>query len=141
MHKHFPRFSQLHKIFNRNTAKIEYRYANNTTEIIKSITEKLTRKSPAQIKLPCNCRANSKWPLNGNCLHNHIFQATVKLPISKENISLGETEGQWKQKNNTDKTSLTNSKYTNSTILSNHIWEIKDKNIMANDKYKYWKQI
>ena len=65
--KHFPRSSQLHKIFNRNTIKVSYSCTENMSMIIKKHNKKIINNKATPTTPPCNCRKKTECPLNGNC--------------------------------------------------------------------------
>ena len=54
--KHFPRSSNLHKIFNRNTIKVSYSCTENMSMIIKKHSKKIINAKPRPTIPTCNCR-------------------------------------------------------------------------------------
>ena len=57
--KHFPKNSKLHKIFNRNSVKVNYSSTENISQILSSHNKKLLQPNKYQ-GLPCNCEKIDK---------------------------------------------------------------------------------
>ena len=62
--KHFPRSSELYKIFNRNTVKFSCSCTPNSQQIIKRHNKKL-RSRKEQKTADCNCRRKQECPMQG----------------------------------------------------------------------------
>ena len=89
----------------------------------------LPQKPPATAKTSkktCNCRS-TPCPLDGACLTKCIvYKATVHTDDpQQEKIYIGSTEGEFEKRYGNQKMSFNNIKYSNSTTLSHHIWELK----------------
>ena len=77
--KHFPRGSQYHKYFNRNTVKVSYCTIPNMAGIIATHNNKVTSPPPTVDPKRCNCRTPHNCALNGQCLtENVIYECNVK---------------------------------------------------------------
>ena len=91
--KHFPRTSELHKIFNKNTVKVSYSCLPNMANIISGHNKRL--KHPPPPCPPCNCRSKIDCPLDGKCQQDSIVykaEVTCQQSSTKKNyIGLAET--------------------------------------------------
>ena len=86
-------------------------------------------KSNDQISLDdeCNCRIPSSCPLDGHCLaKNIIYQATIESNNTQK-VYIGSTQGQFKTRYANHKTSIKYATKRNTTRLSQHYWNLKDK--------------
>ena len=75
--KHFPRGSQYHKYFNRNTIKVSYCTMPNMARIIAAHNKKVTRPSPTTEIKQCNCRNPQHCILDGQCLTENVIYNTA----------------------------------------------------------------
>ena len=140
--QHFPKANPLHKIFNRNTIKLSYSCMNNVKSIISSHNKSVIRKSTNsdKDKKNCNCRKPEICPMDGNCnVERIIYQAEVTSQTTKETyIGLCDTAFKLRYRNHTS--SFRNERYRNAAELSKHVWNLKDKNIQYNIKWRKIKQ-
>ena len=129
--KHFPKSHKLHKIFNRNNLKVSYSCTTNMANIIKSRNQKiLNENNEASNKKKCNSRSKNLCPLDGACLtKNIIYEATVTTSSGNARTYIGMTEHRFKTRYNNHKLSFKDWKHSNDTVLSKHIWDLKDGNI------------
>ena len=82
--KHFPRSSEFHKIFNRNTVKISYSCTKNMASTISAHNRKILK--PIDENVGCNCRSNRICPLDGKCLTpNTVCLAEITNNTNTEN--------------------------------------------------------
>lgn len=132
--KHFPKGSQLHKIFNRNTVKVSYSCLPNVASIIKAHNNRVLTKGrqpdPGKSDRLCNCRKPDQCPLQGNCLEpGVVYKATVTAAGSDKAMSyFGLTEDAFKTRYNNHLTSFRHERHGNATELSKHIWRLKKEN-------------
>ena len=128
--KHFPRSHKLHKIFNRNNLKVSYSCTTNMANIIKSHNQKiLNENNGVSNERKCNCRNKDLCPLDGACLtSNVIYEATVTTTTGDTKTYIGMTEHEFKTRYNNHKLSFRDRKHSHSTVLSKHIWDLKDSN-------------
>ena len=86
----------------------------------------------------CNCRSRDKCPLDGKCLIKSIvYQATVTTNDNKpDQTYVGLTANTFKTRFTNHKASFTSAKKKHSTELSKYIWQIKEKNIDHEIKWK-----
>ncbi len=132
--KHFHKDHKFHKLFNKNNIKVSYSCTDNMGTIIskhnkKVINNTTTTTNPTSNKT-CNCQKKDECPLNNNCLTSSIIynaQVTTDEDTTGKNY-IGLTEGTFKKRYTQHKQSFRNRKYANSTELSKHIWDLKDKN-------------
>ena len=136
----FPPDHQLRKIFNRNTIKLSYSCMPNMKQIIsahnKSKLQHTNNTDPPTND--CNCRNQALCPLNGNCLvKSVVYQATVKREDNdKEETYIGLTEGNFKIRYNTHKSSFNNATQRNVTALSKYVWSLVDRDIRHSISWK-----
>ena len=137
INKHFPRSSDLHKIFNRNTLKLSYSCMENMAQIIRKHNKSVI--NPKRVPAPaCNCRKKCDCPLSGNCLASSvIYKAIAQTPDNEEKVYLGLTEVTWKQRSYQHKHTFNNRKQEHSTSLSKFVWSTKDKNNNAPPKISW----
>ena len=128
--KHFPKSHHMSKIFNRNNVKVSYCTMNNMNSAINRPNAQILypKKPPATAETSektCNCRSTPS-PLHGACLTKCIvYKAIVHTDDpQQEKIYIGST-GEFKKRYRNHKMSFKNIKYSNSTTLSHHIWELK----------------
>ena len=134
----FPPGHPLHKIFNQNTLKLSYSCMPNVRNIMDNRNKKIQQNAKTddteqreKSTKSCNCRRPAECPINGNCLQKSvIYQATVtnKNDVSKETY-IGLTKNEFKERFNGHKPTFENVSKRNSTELSKHVWNLKDKNI------------
>ena len=137
--KHFPPHSKYHKLFNRNTVKISYSCSPSMSAIISSHNKSLLSKQHNQPEPPkCNCRNHCPMDGNGDCrTANVVYKATVTpdgTPAPKEYIGISATEFKLRYANH--KQSFNNISKRDATSLSQFIWDLKEKNISYNIKWK-----
>ena len=95
--KHFPPNNQLHKILNRNTAKVNNSCTPNVVSIIKSHKKKLINAENKQTK-DCNCRKKEECPLEGKGIsEDSIYQYVVTTTGHPQKVYLGKVEGHQKR--------------------------------------------
>ena len=124
---HFPRSSNLRKIFNRNTVKVSYSCTKNIGRIIKSHNHKLL--NPAdENPFPCNCKNKAECPLEGKCkAQSIVYKCVVSAANHQDKVYLGTSEGEFKQRYYNHKKSFNNKRYWKDTTLSKYIWDLKEK--------------
>ena len=114
---------------------------NNVKSIISSHNKSVIRKSTNSDKdKNCNCRKPEKCAMDGNCnVKSIIYQAEVTSQTTRETyIGLCDTAFKLRYRNHTS--SFRNERYRNATELSKHVWNLKDKNIQYNIKWRKIKQ-
>ena len=146
----FPKGHPLHSVLNRHTVKISYRTLPNMAQILSRHNSQTVRKKEAltapEVKT-CSCpkavRDSKSCPMDGQCLlENTIYQATVTQEESgKVETYIGLASTNWKARLAVHKSSFKHkskpgAKSSNSTELSNHIWDLKDNNIKYSLKWK-----
>lgn len=133
VNKHFPKGSNLSKIFNRSTLKVSYSCMANVATILKTHNKHVLRRteltSPSKPQKLCNCRKPEQCPLNGECLATSlVYRASVKAADSEHPMHYyGITEGTFKQRYANHLTSFRHERHSNATELSKHIWGLKEK--------------
>ena len=127
--KHFPKSHVLHKIFNRSNVKVSYSCTGNMSSIIKSHNAKILANSDTRAESKsCNCRNKDLCPLDGACLVNNIYKATVTTTSGKTKVYIGMAEHSFKTRYNNHKLSFKHRKHSHDTVLSKYIWDQRDKN-------------
>ena len=142
--QHFPHSNPLHKIFNRNTLKLSYSCMSNVKTVIsnhnKAELNNEIKSSDDKIQKLCNCRNKNSCPLDRNCnVTNIIYQAEVITPESKETY-IGLCDTTFKQRYRNHTCSFRNERYRNVTELSKYIWNLKDRKINYQIKWRKVKQ-
>ena len=86
----------------------------------------------------CNCRSHDKCPLDGKCLIKPIvYQATVTTNDNKpDQTYVGLTANAFKTRFTNHKASFTSAKKKYSTEFSKYIWQLKEKNIDHEIKWR-----
>ena len=134
--KHFPKTNKLHEIINRNTLKVSYSCLPNVKQTITNHNKHLLQghnnknETLNSIKR-CICREKASCPLNGKCLAKCVIcKATVtEITTKNQGSCIGLTDNEFKTRYNEQKSSFKLVHCKNDTKLSEHIWELKDKNI------------
>lgn len=139
--KHFPRSSEFHKIFNRNTVKISYSCTKNMASTISAHNRKILK--PIDEDFGCNCRSNRICPLDGKCLTpNTVYLAEITNNTNTEKrFYIGISATPFKERARNHNRDITHDKYKNSTELAKYVWKLRDKGITANVKYKTLRKI
>ena len=68
--KHFPRTYQIHKLVNRNNAKIGYSSLRNFKRVINRHTK--NKLNEQEKPYPCNFRGKTSCPFNGSCQNKNV---------------------------------------------------------------------
>ena len=128
--KHFPRGSQLHKLFNRNSVKISYSTTKNIKAIITGNNSKLLR--PArndENRRDCNCRSPGNCPLNGRCLQESVIYSSKVSSNVETKEYIGVTKNSFKERWDGHNFDARHINYRHRTTLANYIWSLKERNI------------
>ena len=81
---HFPPHHKLHKLFNKNTVKISYRFTRNIKSIINFHNAKILFPEKSTEQRTCNCLNKVNFPLEQKCLTaNIVYKA--KITSSNQN--------------------------------------------------------
>ena len=145
--KHFPPRNKFRTIFNHNCVKLSYSCMPNMKSIISGHNKQILQKSRAEadnapIKL-CNCQKKAQCPLNGACLTKSvIYQVTVTLKDEPDEAKVytGLTDNTFKEIFSGHKYSFTHTAQRDSTTLSQHVWQLKDRGMeMGRDFDIKWK--
>ena len=137
MEEYFPKGTELGKIMNRNTMKISYSCLPNTESIIAKHNAKLSKIPKKETGKSCNCRKGNDCPLDGKCLvDNVIYQATVTTESGNKESYIGLTSNSFKQRWTQHKSSFKNKEKKGETALSQHIWQLKEKKVKHEIKWK-----
>ena len=137
LEKCFPQGNPLRKIFNKNTVKISYSTTKNITSIIAAHNRKVL-KPPSNAQKPCNCRGGiESCPVEGKCQEEGvIYQAEVKTEEEGKKAYIGGAATSFKLRISNHNKSFKNRIYESETELSKYIWQLKDKGIEYNIKWK-----
>ena len=113
--RHFPKKSELHKLFNRSTVKVSYSTMpsmariifkkNLNTEIMNSDTgcdRPDVTNGPTKQLTSCKCRVKQSCPLNGRCLTESIVYRAEVCQAGNDIVKMYTelTEGNFKQRYN-----------------------------------------
>ena len=111
---------------------MSYRCTPNMSQIISSHNSKILKNEELLEERKCNCSKNNVCPLGGKCLEkNVIYQAKVTTTSdpSKSESYVGLCSTTFKDRYRNHTNSFKHQKKSNETMLSNHIWDLKNKNI------------
>ena len=126
--RHFLKGSDLHKIFNRNMAKVSYSCTPNVGTIIKrhnaSVLNAVNASQPGNPRKGRNCGWPPECLLKGECLASDtVYQATVMTEGEVRNY-IGSTATTFKARFGNPKVSMHDTKDCQ-TELSKYIWRLK----------------
>ena len=131
----FPVGNKMHKILNRNNVKVSYSCLPSMQQRHKRMNVgKLRREEEKEEDLTCKCR--EVCPLGGECKESElIYKANVSAEVNggeeiKTYIGLTSTKFVERYRNHLQ--SFRNEGMRNSTELSKHIWDLKEKGISYN---------
>ena len=120
----FPISNKIHKIFNRNSAKVSYCCTENTSSIIKVhnknlFDEKITPKDQFSSRNKNFCL------LDGNCQESDVVYKCIASTINNaDKVYQGTATGNFKKRCYYHKTFFSNRKTENNTTRSKYIWEV-----------------
>ena len=139
--KHFPKNSQLSKIFNKNTIKLSYSCTKNMKSIISGHNRHILKPNVKQNG--CKCRDKNECPLDNKCQTPQlIYKAEVTNNIDGENkYYIGLTETSFKERFSNQKKSYKNESYKTDTELSKYVWSLRDDGKTPIIKWSIIKQI
>ena len=104
--------------------------------LIKQHNSRVLNEPTSHQEKSCNCRNKNSCPLDGNCqVKNIVYKATVTTEQNYR-IYYGTAEGEFKTRYNNHTNSFRHPKNINETELSKYIWQLNDKNIDFNLKWK-----
>ena len=133
--KHFPKGSNLHRLFNRNTIKISYSCLPNYDCILKGINKNKIGKVSS--KTPKTTECNSLGVCKRSCIAKNVcekssvvYKATVHVNDGSiyKRVYIGMTEGKLKDRVSKHYTDFDYERYRNNTTLSKFIWELQKSN-------------
>ena len=130
--KHFPKNNPLCKIVNRNTVKVSYRCTPNVSKTISSHNSKVIKNLKNSNPRTCSCSKNAVCPLGGFCLTDNLIYQTTVIPTQAQaqaQTYIGLTSTTFKLRLGNHKKSFNHERYRNETTLSQHLWDLKEKNV------------
>ena len=145
--KNFPKDKRLCKIFNRNTATVNYSCLPNVKQTICNNHHRLLQlhrmKESTQDSKLCNCRQKNSCPFDGKHLTKCVvYKATVTETTSNNHETyIGLIENEFKTIFKLHESSFKVEHKRTSTTLSEHIWKLKNKNIHFNIKWEVFKKV
>ena len=138
--KHFPKGSELAKYFNRNNIKVSYSCMPSIGSILASHNKKIMGRNRLTEE-GCNCHKGTQSCLvNGKCqTKSVIYEAEISHPGYKndKSIYIGLTEGTFKKRYSNHISSFNDMNKEHVSKLSSLIWELKNKGINYNIKWKF----
>ena len=127
--KHFPKGSQYHKYFNRNTVKVSYSCMPNMASIINAHNKKVAGPTSSPTEAGCNCRGGTNnCPLNGKCLTKCLVYKCKVTGGTGNKEYIGLTATSFKERYSSHTSSFNHESKGHSTALSSHIWDLKKLN-------------
>ena len=106
--------------------------ATNMANVIKSHNQNILKENnETSSEKKYNCGNKNLCPLDGACLTNNIVyrEATVTTTFGSTRTYIGMTEHEFKTRYNNHKLSFKDRKHSHDTVLSKHIWDLKDGNM------------
>ena len=103
----------------------------NMSSMIKQHNFKVLSSSNSIEKRKCNCRNPANCPLEGKCLTENIVYKAAVSTETESRTYYGSSED-FKLRYNNQTKSFRNQQYANDTVLSKHIWELKNTNTPYN---------
>ena len=137
--KHFPPGNPLHAIFNRSKVKMSYRCTKNLARKISSHNSKIIQsdKNSEVENGGCNCRNKNNCPVEGECQKKGvIYQAEVTRDDNVVDTYIGLAATSFKDRWRNHCSSFRTRNPKNSTTLSKYVWELDDKKIGYQVKWK-----
>jgi predicted GIY-YIG superfamily endonuclease len=133
---HFPKNSELHKFYNRNTIKVSYSTMPNIGSLIQSHNKKVLGEGNFPKLKDCMCQQKGNCPLNDTCrTANIIYKAVVTLDADKsEHAYIGLTAQEFKTRFH-QHTHQIEHREAKGTSLSEFIWKQKDQDKVFNLKW------
>ena len=122
--------------------------------ILSAHNAKILRNDEPHQDPPCNCRNKDECPMDGKCNYrNVIYQATItplppiptpgqddppqnEIEAPRIHTYIGLTASKFKERYANHKKSIKHKKYSKETTLSKKIWEIKEKGLEYELKWK-----
>ena len=136
--KHFPRGSELGKLFNRNNVKISYSCTKSIKAIITSHNQKLLNPMTNLNQRLCSCprtRAHN-CPLGGKCLNSNIIYSSKVVTANESREYIGSTSTDFKTRLGNHRSDLTApSRLEKGTTLSTYIKSLNESNTPYNQSW------
>ena len=127
----------LHKLLNnRHRVKISYSCTPNMQTIISTHNSNILRKTSnntqdaKQTTKTCNCRKPDECPVQDNVMQKGVVYKvflTTKENNTATRTYIGSTENTFKQRYTNHKSDMHNQAKSNSTTLSHHTWQCRDR--------------
>lgn len=131
----FPEGNILHKIFNRNTVKMSYSCLPNIGTIISNQNKKVIS-PPHEVSGPCKC-LDGECPLDGECgTSSIVYQATILTQNGEAFTYVGLTANTFFDRHKQHLSNFRNFNTKNATKLSTKVWELRNKNVNFELKWK-----
>ena len=141
--KAFPKnHPYIRKLFNKNNLRLSYSCTPNMSKVISSHNNKLLNKIPdnsiaTPVERLCNCGANNECPLDGKCLATElVYQADVTASDNSIKRYIGLTAPTFKSRLANHNKSFNHRRYEHDTKLSVYIWQLKDRGVTYEIKWK-----
>ena len=129
--KHFPKSNKLHKVFNRNNLEVSYSYTTNTANIVKNHNQswrnvammlKTNESAIAEIRISALLMVNALQATLSTKLQSGQLQVTRKFTLEWQRTISRQL------RYNNHKLSFKDRKHSHDTVLSKHIWDLRDSN-------------
>ena len=122
--KHFPKGSQLYKIFNRNSVKMSYRCTPSLGRKIAAHNARILNSDTNQREKSrtCSCRNKAQCQVTGKCLEECVvYQTIVRRSDGVVDSYVGPTENSFKDRWTKHKLSFRTRNPKNASGLSRYI--------------------
>ena len=131
--KHFPKDHEMHKIFNKNTVKINYSYMNNISSLLSTHNKNIL--NPKQTSFGCNCINKDNCPLDGEWLTLNIIYLADITTDNDHKCYYNTSETTFKKRHSNHTRYFKHVKYQHATKLAKHIWQLKNNNFCYSIKW------
>ena len=134
--KHFPKDSELAKLFNRSTVKLSYSCMPSMKQVITGHNKRILTNTGREEVGGCNCRGGvGKCPLGGRCLTQTLVYRAVVSSLEGQKEYLGQTACTFKTRFTNHKASFQHQKKETSTTLSMYVWDLKRRGVEYDIKW------
>ena len=124
--KQFPKNNKHHKIFKLNTLKLSCSCTTKVRKIVKQHNYNVLSKRNDSSNRKCNCKSKPSSPLNVESLIQCLVYKATSAASNNSFIYYGTSQVEFKTRYNKYTKSFRHCECMNETVLSKHVWNLKD---------------
>ena len=124
--KQFPKNNKHHKIFKLNTLKLSCSCTTKVRKIVKQHNYNVLSKRNDNSNRKCNCKSKPSSPLNVECLIQCLVYKATSAVSNNSFVYYGTSQVEFKTRYNNYTKSFKHRECRNETVLSKHVWNLKD---------------